>query len=82
MRPLALKGEPRHSSRFTVGRDRTGHWVVTDRQGLCGGIFADRAAAVHYALEESDYDPGEVTAAPDGVTLSIDAVFARPLGAR
>jgi hypothetical protein len=77
MRPQDLNAAPRHVSRFMVGRDRTGHWVVADTLGLVGGVFADRASAVHFALEESDHNPGEVCAAPDGVVLSLDAVFGR-----
>ncbi|HEY4200744.1 MAG TPA: hypothetical protein VGM83_09285 [Devosiaceae bacterium] len=66
---------PRRTSRFTVGRDATGHWIVCDVKGLVGGIFADRATAVHFALVESDYTPGDVCAAPDDAVLSLDTLF-------
>lgn len=53
--------------RFTVGRDENGCWVVSDRDGLVGGLFRDRAAAVHFAMFESDHAPGAVCCVPDGV---------------
>lgn len=65
---------PRHS-RFLVGRDVHGRWVVRDRQGLVGGLFTDRAAAVHFALEESKHVPGDVTCAPDGAIVNLDPAF-------
>lgn len=65
----------RRNSRFTVGRDAAGRWIVTDLKGLTGGVFADRAAAIHFAMAECDYDPGEVCAAPEGVVLSLDSLF-------
>lgn len=77
MRPMSAQAAPQHLSRFTVGRDRTGHWVVADRTGLVGGVFADRSSAVHFALAECNDNPGDVSAAPDGVVLTLDAVFRR-----
>lgn len=66
---------PRRNSRFMVGRDALGRWIVTDIKGLAGGVFADRTAAIHFAMAECDYDPGEVCAAPEGVVLSLDSLF-------
>jgi len=65
---------PRHS-RFLVGRDASGHWVVRDREGLIGGMFVERAAAVHFALEESNRVPGAVSCAPDDVIISLGPTF-------
>jgi hypothetical protein len=62
-------------SRFLVGRDAHGRWVVRDREGLIGGLFTDRAAAVHFALEESDRIPGAVACAPDEAIISLDPIF-------
>ncbi|MGI2033599.1 hypothetical protein ACRQ1B_14500 [Rhizobium panacihumi] len=55
--------------RFTVGRDEKGCWIVQDRDGLVGGIFRDRASAVHFAIFESDHQPGAVCCVPDGAIL-------------
>jgi hypothetical protein len=67
---------PAHQGRFMVGRDISGNWIVSDSLGLTGGVFTDRQAAVHFAMMECDYAPGEVCAAPPGLVLSLDAVFA------
>lgn len=69
------------SSRFMVGRDASGHWIVNDIKGLTGGVFADRPTAIHFALAESGYDPGEVCAAPEGAVLSLDSIFVGSDGA-
>ena len=63
------------NGRFTIGRDADGHWIVCDRKGLVGGLFKDRASAVHFALEESDRIPGAVCCAPESTILRIGAVF-------
>ena len=60
-----------HGIRFTVGRDAAGRWVVSDRKGLVGGIFTNRAAAVHFAMFESAHIPGAVCCVPDTVTLPL-----------
>ena len=62
-------------SRFMVGRDASGRWVVHDQQGLVGGLFPDRASAVHFALEESERVPGAVCCAPDDAVISVGATF-------
>jgi hypothetical protein len=73
---------PAHQGRFMVGKDERGSWIVRDNLGLTGGVFVDRQAAVHFAMVECDYAPGEVCAAPAGVVLSLDAVFASGLNQR
>jgi hypothetical protein len=74
----AIASAPAHQGRFMVGRDALGNWIVSDSLGLTGGVFTDRQAAVHFAMAECAYAPGEVSAAPAGVVLSLDAVFAGP----
>ena len=71
---------PEHS-RFLVGRDASGRWVVRDRKGLIGGLFTDRAAAVHFAIEQSDRVPGAVVCAPDGAIVSLGPTFETKLKA-
>ncbi len=66
------------SSRFTVGRDARGQWVVCDRLGLVGGLFADRASALHFALVESDHCPGAVCCVGDDEVLRFSVVFEAP----
>jgi hypothetical protein len=78
-RAIIRKSEPPSPrSRFLVGRDAQGCWVVRDRKGLVGGLFADREAAVHFAMVESDRVPGAVSCAPDDAIISLDAGLDRP----
>jgi len=58
-------------ARFTIGRDRLGAWIVQDRQGLVGGLFASEAAALHFAAEECNHDPADICHAPEGSVLDF-----------
>jgi len=40
-----------------VGKDKGGHWVVQEQNGLFGGLFVNRAQAVKYALFENGHHP-------------------------
>lgn len=62
---------PSRDSRFVVGRDTQGRWVVCDQKGLVGGLFADRNSAVHFAVFESDHIPGAVCCAPDDAIVTL-----------
>jgi len=62
--------------RFVVGRDEHGGWIVQDRQGLVGGLFANEAAALHFAAEECNHNPADVCRAADDVVLEFDCVAA------
>jgi hypothetical protein len=62
--------------RFVVGRDEHGGWIVQDRQGLVGGLFANEAAAMHFAAEECNHNPADVCRAPDDVVLGLDGLAA------
>lgn len=59
-------------ARFVVGRDGHGAWIVQDRQGLVGGLFANEAAALHFAAEECNHNPADICRAPEGVVLDLD----------
>jgi hypothetical protein len=52
------------AQRFLVGRDFDGRWVARDEQGHTGGVFVDRAAAIHFALAESNRRPGAIRLVP------------------
>lgn len=58
--------------RFTVGCDHHGWWVVHDRLGRVGGLFASEAAALHFADEESNHDARAVCRAPAGKCVEFD----------
>jgi hypothetical protein len=61
--------------RFTVGRDISGRWIVSDVEGKVGGLFTDRASAVHFAMFESDHMPGAVWCLPDHVVVTLGEAF-------
>jgi hypothetical protein len=48
------------SCRFVVGRDSSGHWTVRGAEGLVGGIFRTKDAAMRYARSEAGGSPGAV----------------------
>jgi hypothetical protein len=52
--------EPEPAVSFLVGRDDHDHWIAVETHGLCGGIFADEAAALRFARAESGRRPGAV----------------------
>ena len=54
---------------FLVGRDRNGQWVVRDRNGRCGGVFATRAEALRLAWHERGEGPGAVVLVPGNIEL-------------
>jgi hypothetical protein len=49
MRPL--------DSILFIGQNQNSNWVVTDRKGLRGGLFANRDAAFRYAMWENGRRP-------------------------
>ena len=51
---------PSYSSSSTivfVGKDKAGHWVVQEQNGLFGGLFVNRTEAIKYALFENGHHP-------------------------
>ena len=40
-----------------IGRNRSGQWVAQEQNGLYGGLFTSRAAAMKYALFENGRHP-------------------------
>lgn len=62
--------QPAHQARLVVGRDGHGSWIVQDRQGRIGGLFASETAALHFAHEECS-DPTDVCQAPEGAVLDF-----------
>ena len=48
------------SSHFLIGQNSRGNWVVQDQRGVCGGIFADRAKALRFAMFENGNRPRAV----------------------
>ena len=61
-----------HSSLFRIGKDRHGHWVVQDQQGLRGGLFIDRAEALKFAMFENGNRPQAVIMVPGVFELDVN----------
>ena len=56
---------------FLIGKDSRGHWVVQDQKGLCGGLFVDRTAALHFAMFENGNRPQAVVMVPGVFELDM-----------
>ena len=57
---------------FQIGKDSHGHWVVQDDQGLCGGLFVDRAQALRFAMLENGSRPQAVVMMPGVFELDVN----------
>ena len=56
---------------FRIGKDSHGNWVAQDQQGLCGGLFVDRAEAVKFAMFENGHRPQAVIMVPGILELDM-----------
>jgi hypothetical protein len=61
------------SQLFFIGKDGRGNWVVQDQQGLCGGLFIDRAEALRFAMFENGHRPRAVVMVPGVLELDLSA---------
>jgi hypothetical protein len=46
---------------FMIGQDCRGNWVVQDQNGVCGGLFVDRDAALRFVRSENDIERGPLS---------------------
>jgi hypothetical protein len=58
-------------SLFRVGKDRQGHWVVQDQEGLRCGLFVGRAEALKFAMFENGNRPQAVIMVPGVLELDL-----------
>jgi hypothetical protein len=54
-----------------VGKDKSGHWVVQEQNGLFGGLFVNRAQAVKYALFENGHHPETIVELSRAIELDM-----------
>jgi hypothetical protein len=59
------------SGLFLIGRNARGQWVAKEQSGLRGGLFANRAAALKYALFENGRRPQLVVEMPGALELDL-----------
>ena len=57
---------------FRIGRNSRGNWVAQDQDGLCGGLFVDRAEAVKFAMFENGHRPQAVVMVPGILELDMN----------
>jgi hypothetical protein len=58
---------------FLIGKNSRGNWVVQDQEGLCGGLFVDRAEALKFAMFENGNRPQAVIMVPGILELDMNA---------
>lgn len=71
---MKLVEPPSCSSASTIvfiGKDKGGHWVVQEQDGLFGGLFVNRAQAVKYALFENGQHPEMIVELARQIELDI-----------
>jgi hypothetical protein len=54
-----------------IGKNRRGHWVAQEQNGLYGGLFVSRAQAVKYALFENGRHPETIVELSRGIELDM-----------
>jgi hypothetical protein len=74
-----IKAATAVGSCLSIGQDRCGRWVVKDTRSVCGGLFADRTAAIRSRCTNANAAPQSVIMLPDG--LELDATFSLPITA-
>ena len=52
--------ERQSPSPFLIGRDSRGRWVVQRQDGMSGGLFVERAAAIRFAMAENGRHPERI----------------------
>jgi hypothetical protein len=60
-----------NSSRYLVGQDSRGRWVVQGTRGLSGGLFINQREAKRYALLETGNHPENVILVPGVLELDM-----------
>ena len=54
-----------------IGKDSRGNWVAQEQDGLYGGLFTNRVAAVRYALFENGNHPETIVALSREIELDM-----------
>ena len=66
-----IRTKPPEFEAYVIGQDVDGHWLALEVHGRGGGIFRDRAAAVHFAQFETDHRLNAVRFAPQPLSLDF-----------
>ena len=54
-----------------IGRNSRGSWVAQEKNGLFGGLFVTRIAAVRYALFENGHHPEAIVPVTNVIELEM-----------
>ena len=79
---MKLVEPPSCSSASTIvfiGKNRRGHWVAQEQNGLYGGLFVNRAQAVKYALFENGHHPETIVELSREIELDMGGKFLQML---
>jgi hypothetical protein len=60
-----------------IGRNSRGQWVAREQNGLYGGLFVSRTAAVRYALFENGHHPEAILCSANLLELDIGTLPSR-----
>lgn len=63
--------EPPSCTIVLIGTNSRGQWVARERNGLYGGLFVSRQAAVRYALFENHHHPEAIIAIAGPLELDM-----------
>jgi hypothetical protein len=66
-----------HTTIVLIGRNNRGQWVAREQNGLYGGLFVSRAAAVRYALFENGHHPEAIISSASSLELDMGATPSR-----
>ena len=64
---------PQVSTIVFIGRNKKGHWVAQEQNGLFGGLFVNRAQALKYALFENGNHLETIVELPREIELEISS---------
>jgi hypothetical protein len=61
-----------------IGRNKRGHWVAQEQNGLYGGLFVNRTQAVKYALFENGHHPETIVELSREIELDMSGKLPSP----
>jgi hypothetical protein len=61
-----------------IGRNKRGHWVAQEQNGLYGGLFVNGAQAVKYALFENGHHPETIVELSREIELDMTGKLPSP----
>jgi hypothetical protein len=62
-----------HNTIVLIGKNSRGQWVAREQNGLYGGLFVNRTAAVRYALFENGHHPEAVISSASLLELDMSS---------